>query len=129
LEKNENLSYFLNEAKNIKTDNFEKKLKIAILGNSTVNGYEETIRVKCHQKKISCRTYNADYNQYNQEILKNDSKFYQFGPNITFLILDTRHVLGELFFSPYSLSESEKNVFIKNKVEEIINLIKSIINN
>ncbi len=129
MEKNENLSYFLNEAKNIKTDNFEKKIKIGILGNSTVNGYEETIRVKCYQKKISCRTYNADYNQYNQEILKNNSKFYQFGPDITFLILDTRHVLGELFFSPYSVTESEKNVFIKNKIEEIINLIKTIINN
>ena len=128
MEKNEKLSYFLNEAKNIKTDDFKKKIRIAILGSSTINGYEETIRVKCHQKKIACRTYNSNYNQYNQEILKKDSKFYEFKPDITFLILDVRHVLGELFFIPYSLSELEKREFIKNKVTEITNLIKTITN-
>mgnify|MGYP001257147211 FL=1 len=80
------------------------------------------------KKKIACRTYNSNYNQYNQEILKKDSKFYEFKPDITFLILDVRHVLGELFFIPYSLSELEKREFIKNKVTEITNLIKTITN-
>ena len=95
----ENLAYFLNEAKSIKAENFEKKLRIALLGSFTLNGFEETIRVKCNQQKIECRTYVSDYNQYNQDILKKDSKFYQFKPELTFLILDVRHILGELSVS------------------------------
>ena len=34
-------------------------------------------------------------------------------------------VLGELFFSPYSVTESEKNVFIKNKIEEEDGVLKA----
>ena len=76
----------------------KKKIRVGILGSFTLNGLEETIRVKCSQKMIDCRTFVADYNQYNQEIFKQDSKLYQFRPDITFLILDVRHILGELFF-------------------------------
>jgi len=129
LKNEENLAYFLNEAKSIKPENFEKKLRVAILGSFTLNGFEETIRVKCHQKKIECRTYVGDYNQYNQDILKKDSKFYEFNPELTFLILDVRHVLGELFFLPYSISASEREELVKTKVKEITNLIKTIIKN
>jgi len=129
LKNEENLAYFLNEVKSIKTENFEKKLRVALIGSFTLNGLEETIRVKCHRKKIECRTYVGDYNQYNQDILKKDSKFYQFDPELTFLILDVRHVLGELYFLPYSILVSEREEFVKTKVKEITNLIKTIIEN
>ena len=129
LSNNENLAFFLNEAKSIKTNNFEKKIRVGILGSFTLNGLEETIRVKCSQKRIDCRTFVADYNQYNQEILKQDSKLYQFRPDITFLILDVRHILGELFFSPYSFSISDRKELIKTKIDEMKKLIKTFLNN
>jgi len=124
-----NLSYFLNQAKIIKTDEKNKKTRVALLGSFSLNGFDETIRVKCYEKQIECKTYIGDYNQYNQDILKNDSKFYQFNPEITFLILDVRHVIGDLFFIPYSLSELEKEKFVNQKIEEINNLISTITNN
>ena len=129
MKNDEKLSYFLNQSKIINTEKLKKKAQIAILGSFTFNGFEETIRVKCSQKKIESKTYVADYNQYNQEILKNDSKFYKFKPDITFLILDTRHILGEIFFTPYSLSDEDRLKFIKEKVDEICNLIRTIITN
>ena len=122
----ESLAYFLNESKIIKIDELEKKLRVAILGSFTVNGVEETLRVKCSQNNIDCRTYVGNYNQYNQEILKKNSELYKFNAELTFLVLDVRHVLGELFFYPYSLNNSEKEEFSKNKVQEIINLLKTI---
>ena len=103
----ENLAYFLNEAKTIKPQNLGKKLRVAFLASSTINGFEETMRVKCDQKGIDCITYVADYNQYNQEILNQDSELYRFKPDITFLILDTRHILGEHFFSLYSIPSND----------------------
>ena len=129
LSNNENLAFFLNEAKSIKTNNFEKKIRVGILGSFTLNGLEETIRVKCSQKMIDCRTFVADYNQYNQEILKQDSKLYQFRPDITFLILDVRHILGELFFSPYSFSVSDRKELIKTKIDEMKKLAKTFLDN
>ena len=115
----ENLAYFLNEAKTIKTRNLGKKLRVAFLANSTINGFEETMRVKCFQKGIDCITYVADYNQYNQEILNQNSRLYQFKPDITFLILDTRHVLGDHFFSWHKVSHDEKSKFVERSINEI----------
>ena len=115
----ENLAYFLNEAKIIKPRDLGKKLRVAFLASSTINGFEETMRVKCFQKGIDCITYVADYNQYNQEILNQDSRLYQFKPDITFLILDTRHVLGDHFFSWHKVSHDEKSKFVERSINEI----------
>ena len=120
----ENLAYFLNEAKTIKPRELGKKLRIAFLASSTINGFEETMRVKCYQKGIDCITYVADYNQYNQEILNQNSGLYQFKPDITFLILDTRHILGEHFFSWYSVPHSDRKEIIEIKHKEIQNVCR-----
>ena len=121
----ENLAYFLNEAKTIKPRELAKKIRIAFLASSSINGFEETIRVKCFQKGIDCITYVGDYNQYNQEILNQNSGLYQFKPDITFLILDTRHILGEYFFSWYSVLESDRKEIVETKHKEIQNICKT----
>ena len=128
--KNEkNLAYFLNEAKTIKPRELGKKLRVAFLASSTINGFEETMRVKCFQKGIDCITYVGDYNQYNQEILNQDSELYQFKPDITFLILDTRHILGEHFFSWYSVPHDDRPKIIDTKISEIENICNTFTKN
>jgi FkbH-like protein len=125
----ENLAYFLNEAKTIKPRDLGKKLRVAFLASSTINGFEETMRVKCFQKGIDCITYVGDYNQYNQEILNQDSGLYQFKPDITFLILDTRHILGEYFFSWYSIPHDDRPKIIDSKISEIENICNTFTKN
>ena len=123
----EKLSSYLNKSKLISNSNYEQKIRIAILGGFTLNGLEETMRVKCDEKKIQCTTYVSGYNQYNQEILDEKSQLYKFVPDITFLIIDSRNVFGELFFNPYSISAEERKRFIQNKSDEIINLVKTLV--
>ncbi|WP_246282084.1 HAD-IIIC family phosphatase [Nitrosopumilus ureiphilus] len=106
-------------------NNFEKSTRIAILSSFTLNGIEEIFKVKCAEKKINCVTYLGGYNQYNQEILNSESKLYQFNPDIAFLILDTRSLLGDLWYSPYSLDAKQRKEFIEKKFEEIKNLIQT----
>jgi FkbH-like protein len=125
----ENLAYFLNEAKTLKPRELGKKLRIAFLASSTINGFEETIRVKCFQKGIDCITYVADYNQYNQEILNQNSGLYRFKPDITFLILDTRHILGDYYFSWNSVSYEDRPKIIDTKVSEIENICNTFTKN
>ena len=123
----EKLSSYLNKSKLISNSNYEKKIRIAILGGFTLNGLEETMRVKCDEKKIQCTTYVSGYNQYNQEIIDEKSQLYKFSPDITFLIIDCRNVFGELFLNPYSLSAEERKQFVQTKSDEIINLAKTLV--
>ena len=74
----EKLSSYLNKSKLISNSNYEKKIRIAILGGFTLNGLEETMRVKCDEKKIQCTTYVSGYNQYNQEILDEKVSYTNF---------------------------------------------------
>jgi len=71
------LSHYINQAKLIKPEIHNKKIRIAFLGSFTLNGFEETIQVQCNEEKINCITYNAPYNQYNQEILNENSDLYK----------------------------------------------------
>ena len=123
------ISYYISKAKSLNVDGFEKKIRIALLCSFTVNGLEETLRVLCFQNKINCATYVANYNQYNQEILDKNSNLYKFKPNITFLILDTRSILGDLFFSPYIISAEKRKEYVKNKTDEIQELVNLFVQN
>jgi len=123
----EKLSSYLSKSKLIPNSNYEKKIRIAILGGFTLNGLEETMRVKCDEKKIQCTTFVSGYNQYNQEILDEKSQLYKFSPDITFLIIDSRNALGEFFLNPYSISAEERKRFVEDKSNEIINLAKELV--
>ena len=69
---------YLNKSKLLSNVDYEKKIRIAVLGGFTLNGLEETIRVKCDEKKIQCTTYVSGYNQYSQEIFDEKSQIQIF---------------------------------------------------
>ena len=122
------LSHYINKANSFVGRKFEKKIRVALLSSFTVNGLEEVLRVKSAEKNIECITYVASYSQYNQEILNQKSNLYKFSPDVTFLILDTRSILGNLFYFPYSLSLDQRKDFIEKKTEELCNLVKIFTN-
>ena len=125
---NEKLSYFINKSKSIGDTNFDKKIKVALLSSFTINGFYETLRVKMSEHQIDGNIHVGAYNQYNQEILKNNSELYNFKPNLTFLMIDTRTILGEIFYSPYSISAEERKKNIEKKFLELKNLINIFLN-
>jgi FkbH-like protein len=118
------LSHYINTARNLDTRNFEKKVGIGILGSFTLNGLEETLRVKCAEKKIDASVFVSAYNQYHQDILNDKSNLYNFSPDIAFLILDARSILGNFFYLPYSLSVEQRKELVETKSEELINLFE-----
>ena len=120
----ESLAYFLKESKNLDLKNLKKNIKIALLSSFTMNGLAETLQVKCSKKNISCMTYLGSYDQYNQEILSNDSKLYNFKPDLTFLFLDLDSFLGNFSFTPYSIQNNSRESYVKKIIDAIINLIQ-----
>ena len=122
--KERNLSYYIGKAKSLEINNHTKKIKIAILGSFTLNGLAETIQVKCSENNIGCLSYVSNYNQYNQDILNESSELYKFSPDITFLILDTQSIMGDLYYFPYSVNLEQRKKFIEEKLNEIKNLVQ-----
>ena len=115
------LSHYINKAQeNLKEH--DKKIRIALLSSFSINGIKEVIQIKSSERKVSSIIYEGPYNQYSQEILNQESNLYKFSPEITFLLVDTRNIFGELFRFPYSISESERKDFVEKKVNEILNL-------
>ena len=112
------LSEYINKSNEI-TKVFDKKIRIALLSSFTINGLSEILKVKSIERSISCTVYEAPYNQYSQEILNKKSNLYKFLPDITFLILDTRNIFGEIFRFPYSVSHLERAKIVENKINEI----------
>ncbi len=123
------LSDYISLSKKIDDLEFNKKIKVAILSSFTLNGLDETIRVKCSELGIRYQSYVAGYNQYNQELFESNSNYYKFLPDITFLILDIRSFLGKNFYNFYNLSVEEKKSLTKEKINELENLISNFKNN
>ena len=122
------LSDYINKSNEI-TKMFDKKIRIALLSSFTINGLSDVLKVKSNERNISCVVYEAPYNQYSQEILNKKSDLYKFLPDLTFLILDTRNIFGEIFRSPYSISHLERAKIVENKINEIKNLLDKYIEN
>ena len=117
------LSEYISISKNINNLKLEKTVKIAMMSSFTLNGLDETIRVMCSELNIRCQSYVSGYNQYNQELLNSQSNYYNFSPDITFLILDIRNFLGDVFHYPYDLSDEGRKSLVKEKIEELKNMI------
>lgn len=121
--KEEKLSYYVNKAAELGNHSYDKKIRVAILGSFTLNGLAETIQVKCAEKKLQCHIYVGGYNQYNQEILNPQSNLYKFQPDLTFLLIDTRTLLKDLFHHPHSISAEERKSLVDEKTKEILDLV------
>lgn len=104
----------------------EKKIKIAFLASFTANGFAETLFVKCCELGVLPEIYVGDYNQYHQEILNPNSELYKFDPDLLFVFIDSRTLLGDYFFIPYSLSSNDRLRWVKDKLTEIKVLVDTI---
>lgn len=121
------LSHYIRESRKLDVKKHSKNIKVGILSSFTINGLAETIKVKCDQMKVNCSTYVGGYNQYNQEILNAKSGLYQFNPDITFLIIDSKDVFKDFYYFFYEKSPDERKKFVETRLEEIISLVKTFI--
>ena len=117
------LSEYMSLSKNINDIKFDKKMKIAILSSFTLNGLSEILHVKCSELGIGYRSFVAGYNQYAQELINSKSEYYKFSPDVTFLIIDIRNLLGENFFFPYNISDNERKSLVSEKINHLENMI------
>ncbi|MBL7055947.1 HAD family hydrolase [Candidatus Woesearchaeota archaeon] len=127
--KPEGISDYLKLYKNLKKkskNSLGKKIKIALLSSSTINGIKETLCVQCYQLGIFPEFYVGNYDQYSQEILDANSKLYKFKPDLVILSIDTRSIFGDYYLLPYDMDDNGRKKFVENKVKETTSLIKNL---
>src|SRR3989344_1061154 len=117
--------------KNMKTKdtNQFKKMKIAVLSSSTIKGIKEALFIKCYKLRIIPEILIGGYNQYNQEILDDNSQLYKFKPNLVILFIDTKSLLGNVFFDYYQLTEEKKDNLFGVIINQIKLLVDKILHN
>ncbi len=104
----------------------EKIIKVAILSSFTTKGIKETLFVKCCELGIPVMFHVGDYNQYAQEILNKNSGLYKFNPDLIIIFIDTKVIMGELYFLPYQISDEQRKDWVDEKLKEIQSLVQKI---
>lgn len=117
--------------KNLQTEGSSqfKKIKIAALSSSTIEGLKEILFVKCYELGIIPEIFIGGYNQYNQEIIDENSQLYDFKPDLVILFIDTKSLLGDVFFSYYQLPEEETRKLLEHTVHQVNALANRITQN
>lgn len=104
----------------------EKTVNIAILSSFTARPIKDGLRVACENAGMRANIYLGEYNQYAQEILNPQSGLYGSNPEFTILFIETRTLLGDNFFMPYSISDEARRDFVKEKYQEIVSLVECV---
>ncbi len=113
------------EVENTNTHN-DRILKIALLSSFTTNGFKETLYVKCCELGIAPDIYTSNYNQYYQEIIEPDSPLYNFNPDLVFLFIDIRALLGDNYLLPYQLNDTERQEWVQDNLQDYYTLVDTL---
>src|SRR3989337_1223498 len=123
--KEESLSYYLKKSKQIQRINLQHSKKIALLGNFTMNGLKEVLEVLSYEKSLDVEIYDSPYAQFKQEIINQNSEWYSFRPDLTFLILDFDALIGDARFEYYSWDEERRKQLIDKTCEEFESFLEN----
>ncbi len=107
-------------------DKSTKTIRIAYLSSFSANGMKEVLFVKYLQVGILANVYVSPYNQYQVDIMNIKSRLYQHKPQLVFLFIDTRSLLGDRFLLPYAKSDSDQKKWLDETHRELLNLVSKL---
>ena len=97
-----------------------KKLRVALLASSTINGLKEVLSIKSRDFGIDADVYVGEYNQYTREILDDKSELYTHKSDVIFLFIDTRAIKDSFFLN------KKEDSWVNEKFAEIKSLIEKL---
>ncbi|TET28401.1 MAG: HAD-IIIC family phosphatase [Candidatus Bathyarchaeum sp.] len=79
----------------------EKRIKVALLSSFTIDPLCIYLDIKSRFAQLHPEIYVAPFNQYQQEILNENSRLYTFKPDVIILAVQADVLLSEHFFSEF----------------------------
>ena len=95
------------------------RLRLALLGTSTLEHLVPGIRVAALRRGLVVEAQVGPYGQWRQQILDESSELYAFKPHAILLCLDQSSILSEL---PLSSPDEEVDAAIDDAVQELVAL-------
>ena len=99
------------------------EVRIALLGNATLDQLRDCLAAECYREGWRPRTYLAGFDQYAQEILDEGSGLYAFEPGVLVLALHASRLFPVLHDDPFALSISERKDAIAAGVQTVRGLL------
>lgn len=105
----------------------QRKIRTALLSSFTINGLREVLDIKCFESGIDASFYECGYNQYAQDIINPNSDYYRFEPEITFLFIDTRSLMGDDFYYFNNYDIRRRKAIIEQKRAFLQDLFNTVL--
>ncbi len=113
----EELAPFLSEATTV------KQIKIALLGNATLDHLQAYLKVECYRAGLRPQFYQGGFDQYTQQILDPQSGLYDFKPDVLVCAIHASRLFPQLYNYPLDLTPEHRQVEMENGLKTIQNLI------
>jgi len=93
-------------------------LKLAILATSNVDYLAPALEVACFSSKISLSTWNAGFNQIDQEVLNQASGLYAFQPHVAIIYARAEDIISKINYSLEDIDEKQLNIWIEEILQK-----------
>jgi FkbH-like protein len=105
----------------------EKRIKVALLSSFTIDPLSIYLDVKSRLVSLFPEIYVAAFNQYQQEILDENSGVYAFKPDVIILAVQADVLLNEKFFSEYVKLKDVRQyqTEILDRIQNIVSMLTS----
>jgi FkbH-like protein len=85
-----------------------REIRVAVLGNATLDQLRDCLLVECYREGWLPRMYLAGFDQYAQEILEPASGLYAFKPDVVILALHSSRLFPNLHDQPFALPIADR---------------------
>ena len=91
---------FVQLVKNSRKKASGKEIKIAIMGDCSTQHLATAIKGYAYEEGLAVEVLDTDYNQIFQQIIDNDSQFYQFSPDYALIYMCSEHLYEDFCNTP-----------------------------
>lgn len=103
-----------------------RKVKVALLGNATLDHLQSYLKVECHRAALRPEIYQSGFDQYTQDILNPASSLYDFGPDVVICAIHASRLFPALHDYPFDLSVEERRAAMESGLSAIQSLLDTL---
>lgn len=104
-----------------------KKIRIACIGNFTLQPLQPHLEAACFKAGIDPEIFFGGYDLYIQEITDPQSDLYKFKPRLTLLFLDSHTLLPELYENFHEIPPPQRLALAEGKMSHLAGLMNKFL--
>jgi FkbH-like protein len=104
----------------------QRSVRIALLGNATLDHLRSYVTVACYQAGLRPTIYQGGFDQYVQEILNPHSDLYTFAPEVVVCAIHASRLFPQLHDYPFDLPVAERQAAIEQGLATVQTLLDTL---